>query len=137
MVSRAEHETAAVRSELQSANTQASVALAVVAVAAGAFADDVGQLLQHSLPVTFLAVPGIASVAGAVWLLLNVVLPRLDATGGGSFQTWAECDRDQLRDALAADYHLDEVPPAARPARRANDATFATRPSRSVRPGRR
>ncbi|MFD7713416.1 hypothetical protein [Streptomyces sp. NPDC059786] len=33
----------------------------------------------------------------------------VDATGGGSFQTWAECDRDQLRDALAADYHLDEL----------------------------
>ncbi|MEU9918913.1 Pycsar system effector family protein [Streptomyces sp. NPDC051001] len=109
MDSRAEQEAATVRSELQSANTQASVVLAVVAIAAGAFADHLGTLLQHSLFVTCLAVPGIVAVAGAVWLLLSAVLPRLDASGRGSFQTWAGCDREQLRDALAADYHLDEL----------------------------
>ncbi|MBQ0850243.1 hypothetical protein J8N05_18795 [Streptomyces sp. BH-SS-21] len=108
-MSLAEDETANVRSELQSANTQASVVLAVVAIAAGAFTDQTTALFDRSWLITSLTTAGILAAAGAVYLLLTVVLPRLDASGRGSFQTWAECDRDQLREALTADYHLDEL----------------------------
>lgn len=109
MVSRAETEATTVRNEMQSANTQASVMLAVVAITASAFAGQVEGLFRHSWFATTLAAAGVVAVSGAAWLLLDVVLPRLDPSGRGSFQTWAESGRDQLRDALTADFQLDEL----------------------------
>ncbi|MGW7417920.1 Pycsar system effector family protein [Streptomyces sp. NPDC054863] len=109
MVSRAETEASIVRNEMQSANTQASVMLAVVAITASAFAGQAEGLFRHSWITTTLATLGIVVASGAVWLLLDVVLPRLDASGRGSFQTWAEYNRDQLHDALTADFQLDEL----------------------------
>ncbi|MEV0255156.1 Pycsar system effector family protein [Streptomyces sp. NPDC050732] len=97
------------RSELQSANTQASVVLAGLAVAVAAFAGHARDLFHQPWPVVVLAAVGSGAAAAAAWSLLGVVLPRLDASGRGSFLTWSECDRAELRDALAADYGLDEL----------------------------
>lgn len=109
MHSRVEKEAEYVRSELQSANTQASIVLAGVAITIGMFAGRAGDLVRGPWWVTTLAGAGGGTVAGAVWMLLDVALPRLDASGRGSFQTWAGCDREQLRAALDADYQLDEL----------------------------
>jgi hypothetical protein len=107
--SRIDAECAAVRSEIFSANTQASVVLAAVAIAMVPLASHAATLFHQHWPITTLAAIGVAALFGAVWLLLGVVLPRLDASGRGSFQTWSRCDRDSLKDALSADYQLDEL----------------------------
>ncbi len=107
--SRIDVESAAVRNEIFSANTQASVVLAAVAIAMAPLATHAAALFRQNWPITTMAAGGVTAVFGAVWLLLNVVLPRLDASGRGSFQTWSRCDRDSLKDALAADYRLDEL----------------------------
>ncbi|MEV8504442.1 Pycsar system effector family protein [Actinoplanes sp. NPDC051475] len=106
---RIEQESATVRSEISSANTQASIALATVALAAGPVAANAKILFDQVWPITVLAVAGGLLAAVAVWFLLNVVLPRLDSSGGGSFLSWAQCDREGLRAALARDYELDEL----------------------------
>jgi hypothetical protein len=102
-------EIAAVRSEIFSANTQASVVLAAVAIAVGTLANHATQLFSRNWPITVIAIVGAAAVFAAVWLLLNVVLPRLDASGGGSFQTWSNCDGDSIEEALAANYQWYEL----------------------------
>ncbi|MEU6992710.1 Pycsar system effector family protein [Streptomyces sp. NPDC046465] len=109
MASRAQEEAAVVRAELASANTQASVVLAGLVVAVGSLAGHAEVLFRQAWPVVVLGASGVGAVAAAVWLLLGVVLPRLDASGRGSFLTWAACDPDALRDALAADHELDEL----------------------------
>ncbi|MFI7602899.1 Pycsar system effector family protein [Actinoplanes sp. NPDC049681] len=106
---RIEQEAATVRNEIAGANTQASIALATVALAAGPVAANAPILFDEVWPITVLAVAGGLLAAVAVWFLLNVVLPRLDASGGGSFLNWAQCDREGLRAALARDYELDEL----------------------------
>jgi hypothetical protein len=92
-----------------SANTQASIFLAIVAIAAGPLAAKVFILSRQPWPITVTAAIGGTVLFGAVWLLLDVVFPRLDPSGGGSFQTWSACDRESLKDALAAPYQLDEL----------------------------
>jgi len=106
---RIDNETAAVRSEIFSANTQASVVLATVAIAVGPVAANAKSLFRPAWPITALAIIGGVAALAAVWLLLNVVLPRLDASGRGSFLHWAQFDRDGLRDALNEDYQLGEL----------------------------
>jgi low affinity Fe/Cu permease len=106
---RVESESATARAEIYSANSQASIVLAAVAIAVGPLTTHAAALFHQPWPITSIATAGAAATAVAIWLLLNVVLPRLDATGRGSFLYWARCDRDQLRDALAEDYQLDEL----------------------------
>ncbi|GIF15743.1 hypothetical protein FHX34_106173 [Actinoplanes teichomyceticus] len=102
-------ETANVRGEIYSANTQASIVLATIAIAVGPFAANAGNLIDRWWLIKALVLTGCVAAFGAVWFLLNVVLPRLDASGRGSFLHWARLDRDSLRDALGQDYQLDEL----------------------------
>jgi hypothetical protein len=106
---RVDSEAANVRSEIYSANTQASIVLATIAIAAGPFVANAKSLLHQSWPIRSLVLIGGAMASGAVWFLLNVVLPRLDASGRGSFLHWAQLDQDSLRDALEEDYQLNEL----------------------------
>ncbi|GAA4973496.1 Pycsar system effector family protein [Actinoplanes utahensis] len=106
---RIDNEIAAVRSEIYSANTQASIVLATIALAVGPLAANAKSLFRPTWPITTLAIVGGVAAFAAVWLLLNVVLPRLDASGRGSFLHWAQFDHDGLRDALNEDYQLGEL----------------------------
>jgi len=106
---RVDTEAAIVRSEIFSANTQASIVLATVAIAAGPLAAHAKSLFRQAWPITTLVMAGAAAAFAAVWLLLNVVLPRLDKSGRGSFLHWAELDHDSLHGALDKDYQLDEL----------------------------
>jgi hypothetical protein len=107
--SRVEVEIAAVRSEMSSANTQASIVLAAVAIAVGSTASHAATLFgQGRLIALTLAASG-AALLVAVWLLLDVVRPRLDPSGRGSFQTWSTCAPDSIKEVLATDYLYGEL----------------------------
>jgi hypothetical protein len=92
-----------------SANTQASIVLAAAAIGVGPLASRGSSLLHRGWPVVVGAAVGGAALFVAVWLLLDVVLPRMDASGHGSFQTWSTCDQDSLKSSLSAEYRLDEL----------------------------
>jgi hypothetical protein len=107
--SRVDVESSAVRAEIASANTQASIVLAAAAIAAGPLVGGDAGVFDQDWLIMVPTLAGAATAAAALWLLLSVVLPRLDRSGRGSFLTWAQCDRGQLREALASDYQLDEL----------------------------
>jgi pycsar effector protein len=103
------NESNTVRSEIYSANAQASIVLAAVAFAAGPVIGNIKTIMHQAWPITGLVAAGSAAVVGAVWSLLDVVLPRLDASGHGSFLSWSKCDRAAIRKALGEDYQLNEL----------------------------
>jgi hypothetical protein len=104
-----ETESSAVRSEIFSANSQASTVLAAVSITTGLLASEATALFYRSWPIIVMASAGAITLFAAVWLLLDVVLPRLDASGKGSFLYWARCDRTTLSEAIGADFQLDEL----------------------------
>lgn len=100
---RTEQELLVVRGEIGRTDTKSSILLASVAIVAGPLAEHATDLIHHSWPIATLAV--LAAAAGAAtWLLLDVVLPRLNTGGRSNFLHYARStDQAELRRLLSTD----------------------------------
>ncbi|MFH8751083.1 Pycsar system effector family protein [Streptomyces rimosus] len=98
--SRVEAELAVVRSEIARTDTKASILLAALAIIAGPLASNAGALIRSGWPTAATTVLAVLLAGAAAWLLLDVVLPRLNGSGTDNFIHYARCTRADLYTAL-------------------------------------
>ncbi|MFH8410733.1 Pycsar system effector family protein [Streptomyces sp. NPDC018019] len=108
---RVEAELAVVRGEIARTDTKASILLAALAIVAGPLASNAGALFHRGWPAAVFTVLTALLAGVAAWLLLDVVLPRLNGGGPNNFVHYATCDRERLIDALhvGADPHTELI----------------------------
>ncbi|MFJ2278881.1 Pycsar system effector family protein [Streptomyces sp. NPDC087866] len=105
---RIEQELLVVRGEIGRTDTKSSILLASVAIVAGPLAEHATDLIHHAWPIATLAVVAAAAAGVATWLLLDVVLPRLNTGGKSNFLHYARCDdHAELRRLLSTDADPD------------------------------
>ncbi|PZT71545.1 Pycsar system effector family protein [Streptomyces sp. AC1-42T] len=105
---RIEQELLVVRGEIGRTDTKSSILLASVAIVAGPLAEHATDLIHDSWPIATLAVIAAATAGVATWLLLDVVLPRLNTAGKSNFVHYARStDHAQLRRLLSTDADPD------------------------------
>lgn len=109
--SRVEGELAVVRAEIARTDTKASILLAALAIVAGPLASNAGTLFHRGWPTAVFTVLAVLLAGAAAWLLLDVVLPRLNGGGPNNFVHYATCDHPQLIEALhvTADPHHELI----------------------------
>ncbi|WP_053801313.1 Pycsar system effector family protein [Streptomyces rimosus] len=98
--SRVETELGVVRSEIARTDTKASILLAALAIVAGPLASNAGTLIRHGWPTATATILAVLLAGAAAWLLLDVVLPRLNGGGPNNFIHYARCARADLYTAL-------------------------------------
>ncbi|MFZ3475311.1 Pycsar system effector family protein [Streptomyces sp. 4.24] len=96
-------ELTVVRGEIARTDTKASILLAAVAIVAGPLVQQSSSLMRQPWPIEAMGIVA-AMVAGtATWLLLDVVLPRLQGVTNASFLHYARTTGgDDLREALGS-----------------------------------
>lgn len=108
---RVEVEMDRVRAEIARTDTKASILLAALAIVAGPLASNAGTLFHRGWPTAVATVLAVGLTGAAAWLLLDVVLPRLNGGGPNNFVHYATCDRERLIEALHvnADPHTELI----------------------------
>ncbi|MFJ4010954.1 hypothetical protein [Streptomyces sp. NPDC090026] len=105
---RIEQELLVVRGEIGRTDTKPSILLASVAIVAGPLVEHATDLIHHSWPIATLAVVAAAAASAATWLLLDVVLPRLNTGGRVQLPPLARStDHAELRRLLSTDADPD------------------------------
>ncbi|MEJ8654754.1 Pycsar system effector family protein [Streptomyces sp. MS1.AVA.3] len=104
---RVEQELLVVRGEISRTDTKSSILLASVAIVAGPLAEHATDLIHQPWSVAALAVIAAIGAGIATWLLLDVVLPRLNGSGKSNFLHYAHCDQAELRSLLGTEADLD------------------------------
>ncbi|MEU3704745.1 Pycsar system effector family protein [Streptomyces anulatus] len=104
---RIEQELLVVRGEIGRTDTKSSILLASVAIVAGPLAEHATDLIHHSWLIATLAVVAAAAAGVATWLLLDVVLPRLNTGGKSNFVHYARSDHAELRRLLSTEADPD------------------------------
>ncbi|MEU2789048.1 Pycsar system effector family protein [Streptomyces sp. NPDC007100] len=97
---RVEAELAVVRVEIARTDTKASILLAALAIVAGPLASNAPALFHRGWPTAVSTVLAVLLAGAAAWLLLDVVLPRLNGGGPTNFIHYARCARADMYTAL-------------------------------------
>ncbi|WP_050515042.1 Pycsar system effector family protein [Streptomyces rimosus] len=105
---RVEERIARTQGEIARTDTKASILLAALAIVAGPLASNAGTLIRSGWPTATATILAVLLAGAAAWLLLDVVLPRLNGSGTDNFIHYARCTRAELIQALhvtADPYH--------------------------------